>query len=33
MIGIFVICVGLILVIRPPKYLPKDQKLRKNKHS
>lgn len=33
MIGIFLICVGLILVIRPPKYLPKDQKLRKNKHS
>ena len=33
MIGIFVICIGLFLLIRPKKYLPKEQKVRKSSRS
>lgn len=33
MIGIFVICIGLLLVIRPKKYLPQAQKLPKHSSS
>ena len=33
MIGIFVICVGLFLAIRPDKYLTKEQSARKHRKS
>jgi len=33
MIGIFVICLGLLLVIRPNKYLSKEQSARKRHRS
>ncbi len=33
MIGIFVICIGLVLLIRPKKYLLKEQKARKSSKS
>lgn len=33
MIGIFVICIGLVLLIRPKKYLLKEQKTRKSSKS